>query len=183
MRILGVSKSFDGSLVLDGFSKTLPESGIVGISGPSGIGKTTLLRIIAGLEKPDSGSVEGAPSRMSVQFDDDRLFPWMNVMDNVTLVGCSESRARGLLESLGIGDKADAAIGSLSGGQRRRVALARALAYPAPVMILDEPTARLDAETADLVVRVIERECAGGLAIVASHDDAVLSRCNKVYSI
>jgi len=50
-------------------------------------------------------------------------------------------------------------------------------------MILDEPTARLDAETADLVVRVIERECAGGLAIVASHDDAVLSRCNKVYSI
>lgn len=183
MKINDISKAFDDAVALVGFSAVLPESGIIGISGPSGSGKSTLLRIIAGLEEPDSGSVEGVPERIAMQFEDDRLFPWMSVLDNVTLVGCSDSRARDLLDSLGIGDKADAAIGSLSGGQRRRVALARALAFASDLFILDEPTARLDADSAMVAMGVIERECAGKLAIIASHDDVALSRCEEVYSI
>ena len=181
MKITDISKSFDGTCVLDGLSISFPKSGFVGISGPSGSGKTTLLRIIAGLESPDSGSVEERPDCIAMQFEDDRLFPWMDVLGNVMLAGCDEARAQLLLDSLGLADKIHARIDSLSGGQRRRVALARALAFPAPLYIFDEPTARLDAKSTSLVLDVIWQKCAGKLVILASHDEELLGRCDEVY--
>lgn len=183
MRLANVSKSFGELRVLDAFSADFPEHGFIGVSGASGSGKTTLLRIMAGLESPDAGAVEDAPERVSVQFEDDRLFPWMNAQANVALVGCNDEQARKLLDEMNLGDKLNARISELSGGQRRRVALARALAFPAPLYLFDEPTARLDEDSAELVLDVIWQHCAESLVIIASHDRQALSRCDFVLEI
>ena len=183
MRLVGVEKSFEGARVLDGVSVDLPECGLVGVAGASGAGKTTLLRILAGLEQPDAGTVEGFPDRVSVQFEDDRLFPWMDVLANVMLAGCDDAVARGLLSDLGLAGREHARIAELSGGQRRRVALARALAFPASLVLLDEPTARLDEESATMVLDVVGGRCGDALVIAATHDKQVIDRCNMVLQV
>ena len=183
MKLAGLKKSFDGTCVLDGINADLPEHGLVGVAGVSGAGKSTLLRILAGLEQPDAGRVEGCPERVSVQFEDDRLFPWMDVLANVTLVGCDDAVAVELLESLGLAGKLHARVEELSGGQRRRAALARALAFPAQVALLDEPTARLDEESASLVLDVVQRRCYDMLVVAATHDKQVIDRCSIVLQI
>ena len=177
LRLDNVSKSFGDVRVLDGVTFAFPERGLVGVSGPSGAGKTTLLRIIAGLERPDSGRVVNAPNRVSVQFEDDRLFPWMDAAANVELVGCDRGAAAALLAELGLEGRAHARIAELSGGQRRRLALARALAFDAPVYLLDEPTARLDAGNAALVLDAVCRRADDALVIMATHDPQALERC------
>ena len=183
MRLVGVEKSFDGACVLDGVTAELPERGFVGVAGASGAGKTTLLRILAGLDQPDAGTVEGCPERVSVQFEDDRLFPWMDVLANVMLVGCDEAVAIDLLGSLGLAGKEHARVAELSGGQRRRVALARALAFPAQVVLLDEPTTRLDEESATMVLDVVQERCGDALVVAATHDKQVIDRCSMVVQV
>lgn len=183
MKLRGLEKSFGAVRVLEGFSAEFPERGFVGVAGASGSGKTTLLRILAGVEQPDAGVLEAVPDRVSMQFEDDRLFPWMDALANVTLVGCGAEQASALLGELGLDGQVHARIASLSGGQRRRVALARALAFPAPLYLLDEPTARLDAEGAEVVQRAIWRHCSDGLVVMASHDQWLLGRCDKVIAV
>lgn len=183
MRLAGISKSFGETRVLDRFDAAFPERGVVGVSGASGSGKTTLLRILAGLESPDDGRLEGVPPRRSVQFEDDRLFPWMDVHANVAIVGCEASRVSALLDELHLADKEHARVGDLSGGQRRRVSLARALAFDAGLYLLDEPTARLDAQSAEIVLQAIERHCGDALVVAASHDERLLERCDAVIAV
>lgn len=180
VRLDNVCKSFGDVEAVRGVSVELPRRGIVGMTGPSGAGKTTLLRIIAGLEEPDSGRVEGAGGRVSVQFEDDRLFPWLDALANVELVGCSADDARGLFAELGLEGRERARVAELSGGQRRRLALARALAYPAPLCLLDEPTARLDATSAELVLDAVRRRSADALFIIATHDLQAVELCDSV---
>jgi len=141
-----ISKHFDDKLILQDFSLTLPESGILCLMGPSGCGKTTLLRILLGLEQPDTGCVHGLQrGEAAVLFQEDRLLPWLTILDNLTKVtNCSRETAIQLLSTVELDAEANALPDELSGGMRRRVALARALAYPAKLLVFDEPFKGLD---------------------------------------
>jgi NitT/TauT family transport system ATP-binding protein len=140
----------------------VPSRAVAAIVGPNGSGKSTLLRLIAGLLRPDSGTItiDGRPvgdadQRVGLVFQEPRLLPWRRVVDNVAfplqLSGVNRDerreRARALLETVGVGPFGDAYPHQLSGGMRQRAAIARALARDPEVLLLDEPFSALDALT------------------------------------
>lgn len=140
-----VTFAYDNTVVCAGLSWTLPERGVVCLWGASGCGKTTLLRLLAGLEHPRAGTVTlpGA-GRVDMVFQEDRLLPWMSALDNVMLPGASREKAEMLLRQLGLEEVMHRFPAELSGGQQRRVAIARALAASGDLLVLDEPFNGLD---------------------------------------
>jgi polar amino acid transport system ATP-binding protein len=152
---------------------------IVALMGLSGSGKTTMLRVIAGLERRDAGEVSAAKVGMVFQFH--YLFEHLCAIDNVTLApievlriprGNARQRAQQLLEQLGVGHRAHALPRELSGGEAQRVAIARALAVDPPLLLLDEPTASLDpARRNDLGEALLELARSGRALVMTSHDD------------
>ena len=177
LELRNINKGFGEKQILSNFSLRIPEKQILAIVGPSGGGKTTLLRMLAGLETIDSGQIfyNGQPleldelqkrNLLGFVFQDFQLFPHLSVLDNLTLspvktMGMkqeeAEKKASGLLEQLGLGGHADAYPFSLSGGQKQRVALARA-------MMID-PELRLEVEKLILQNREL-----GMTQIVVTHD-------------
>lgn len=140
-------KRFGDKVVLEDVSLTVPDGAVVCLMAPSGRGKTTLLRCIAGLEMPDSGTVTGVPERLGFVFQEDRLCPQLDAVENVRLVtGRAMSRPdiEAHLRELGLADCLDQRAAKLSGGQRRRVSIARAVCYVPELLLLDEPFKGLD---------------------------------------
>jgi ABC-type polar amino acid transport system ATPase subunit len=152
---------------------------LVALMGLSGSGKTTMLRVIAGLEPSDGGDVSAAKAGMVFQFH--YLFEHLCAIDNVTLapievLGVSardaRQRAQQLLDQLGVGHRAQALPRELSGGEAQRVAIARALAVDPPLLLLDEPTASLDpARRNDLGEALLKLAESGRALVMTSHDD------------
>ena len=152
---------------------------LVALMGLSGSGKTTMLRVIAGLEPRDAGEVSAAKVGMVFQFH--YLFEHLCAIDNVTLaptqvLGVSmidaRRRALQLLDQLGVGHRAQALPRELSGGEAQRVAIARALAVDPPLLLLDEPTASLDpARRNDLGEALLQLAKSGRALVMTSHDD------------
>ncbi len=156
--------------------------------GPSGCGKSTLLALIAGLLLPSAGNVRladgqeaegGAPRRVSFVFQEPRLFPWRTALENVAIPieaiygkKASRDRAREFLQAVGLGGLERALPDELSGGQRQRASIARAFAYPAPLVLMDEPFQSLDLplriQLMDLTLDLLERE--RRIAVAATHD-------------
>jgi ABC-type nitrate/sulfonate/bicarbonate transport system ATPase subunit len=141
--------------VLRNFNLEIADGELVALVGPSGIGKTTLLHLAAGLEEPDTGAVvfdKREVPRLGMVFQQPRLLDWMPVQANVDLVAdaakVDRKRGRDALHSVGLADYVDAYPLSLSGGQRQRVALARAFAVAPDFLLLDEPFSALDELTA-----------------------------------
>jgi ABC-type nitrate/sulfonate/bicarbonate transport system ATPase subunit len=142
--------------ILQGFNFEIKPGELVALVGPSGIGKTTLLHIAAGLEQPDTGTVaigrSDKPARIGMVFQQPRLLDWRTVKSNIDLVakaaGQDLKRGAALLAAVGLADYAEAFPLALSGGQRQRVALARAFAIDPEVLLLDEPFSALDELTA-----------------------------------
>lgn len=161
--------AYGDTAVLQDVTWRLPNKGVVCLWGPSGCGKTTLLRLLAGLEQPQHGAIEGA-SRVSMVFQEDRLLPWLTALQNVTVIGVEESVARDLLLSLGLTDEELQSLPKqLSGGQQRRVALARALAIDSDYLLLDEPFNGLDEDTWQNVVPLIAAYAEHKPVILVTH--------------
>ena len=153
--IQNVSKSFDQHAVLSGFSAEIEFSGVTVLRGASGAGKTTLFRLLLGLETPDRGTILGIEQRKpAVVFQEDRLLPWSCALENVALVS-DESRARMALCQLGLGDSLNLLPRELSGGMKRRVAIARAMAYQCDILFLDEPFTGLDEANKRIAVEAL----------------------------
>ena len=164
-----VSFSYGKTTVLSDVTWYLPDSGIVCLWGASGCGKTTALRLLAGLEKPDSGTVSGV-QRVSMVFQEDRLLPWRTALENVMLCGVDVERAYDLLATLGlVVEDACEYPHHLSGGQQRRVALARALAAESDILLLDEPFNGLDEGTWQDVVPLIKAAAESRPVVLVTH--------------
>jgi ABC-type polar amino acid transport system ATPase subunit len=157
----------------------------VALMGASGSGKTTVLRAIAGLERPSAGSVATEGVGMVFQFH--YLFAHLTALENVWLAPvhvrrqsrrAAEDRARLLLEKLGIAHRADALPHELSGGEAQRVAIARALAVNPPVLLMDEPTASLDpGRREELAATLRDLSADGTTILIATHDAEFARRC------
>ena len=173
--------SFGDRPVLDRFSLPIPDAGVTALSGPSGCGKTTLLRILAGLQAPQSGVVEGiTPRQTALLFQDDRLLPWRTVEQHLTDVLPKDRRgaASALLELAELTGEELSRPAALSGGMGRRLALARCLALPARLYLLDEPFAGVDLPRA---LRILERlKALPAPVLLVSHEEAVLEHSDQV---
>ena len=174
LRVCNLCKSFGDNVVLKNLSFEIAPGEKVFLSAPSGKGKTTLLRILSGLEKADGGSVEGiSPRDISYCFQEPRLFPQLTALQNILCIlpdpKKEEERGLELLKALGLEDGANKLPKELSGGMKQRVALARALMSDRPVLLLDEPFAALDAELKDSVRRIVADLSRDKTLILVSH--------------
>ncbi|MBF0819620.1 amino acid ABC transporter ATP-binding protein [Streptococcus acidominimus] len=191
LELRNLSKRFANKQIFSNYDLLIPEGKIVAIVGQSGGGKTTLLRMLAGLETIDSGQLiyngEELPLEelrkrhlLGFVFQDFQLFPHLSVLENLILSpiktqdtsrAAAESKARQLLETLGLAGHADAYPHSLSGGQKQRVALARAMMIDPEMIGYDEPTSALDPELRKEVEKLIlENRRTGITQIVVTHD-------------
>lgn len=184
IEIKNLTKSFGEKRVIDGLSFSMPEHGFVAVTGKSGRGKTTLLRILAGLEKPSGGEIIFTPAnpKFSMVFQEDRLLEKESALENAAIAG-NAARARDILSALGLSDVMDKKVSLLSGGMARRVAIARALAAEADIYIFDEPIKGLDKETARLALDVIKKETAGKLVLYVSHSEEEISDADVVIDL
>ena len=175
----------------------------VGVIGPSGSGKSSLMMVLAGLERPTAGRVHVAGQdmvaldednlakfrgrTMGIVFQDFHLIETMTALENVALpldfAGMPDGRAtaRAMLAEVGLSARTDHYPGQLSGGEQQRVALARALAPKPDLVLADEPTGNLDQETGAGIVDLIFRQCAahGSSLLLITHDLTLAARCGR----
>jgi len=172
MRVEVRHKKLGGAPVLDWIELAVGEGEIVALTGPSGIGKTTLLRIIAGLDSDFEGEVAD-PGRIAMVFQSPTLLPWRSAADNLRLTtGAERAAIDRLLEEVGLEGKAEFFPGQLSLGQQRRLALARALAANPATLLMDEPFISLDEETAARMRRLTMKVLEGRriATLIVTHD-------------
>ena len=175
LTLQNLRKAYDGHIVLNGLSHTFPQGTLTCVTGRSGCGKTTLLRLIAGLETPDAGRVLGVPEGgISMVFQEDRLSPQLDAADCLRCVlkrdAQREARIAGALASLDLAEASGQPVREYSGGMRRRVALARALLFPSPLVLLDEPFKGLDAATRRRAIDFCRPLLAGRTTLLVTHD-------------
>ncbi len=172
IRVEHLCKSFDGKPVLRDFSAVFPAGKVSALMAPSGFGKTTLLRILMGLELPDSGKITGLlGKKQSAVFQEDRLCRNLDAAANIRLVcpGLRREEALRAMESVGLAGCAGQPVRELSGGMCRRVAILRALLAESDVLFLDEPFKGLDAETKQTVMQDTKTRCAGKTVLLVTH--------------
>ena len=158
MNIRDLTFSYGDKTVFRELNLSLPDAGVTALVGPSGCGKTTLLRLIAGLERPQSGAIDApAPEQIAFLFQEDRLIPRLAARKQIALVRPKGRAPAEWLEAVGLGDEENARPESLSGGMRRRLALARCLAYgeDKALLLLDEPFTGVDAERIQSLIALI----------------------------
>ncbi len=183
VRITNISKAYGDKQVLNRISKEFPSGETTVIMGASGCGKTTLLRILLGLEMPDNGEVTGMPEKAAVLFQEDRLCEDASAYENIALVlerkrtrvQKDAQRRKIEQEAAQVGITAEDLrqnIMELSGGMRRRIALLRALLYEADCVVLDEPFKGLDAATKQIVMQYVKEKVTSRTTFLVTHEQA-----------
>ena len=172
-----VSLSLGGKQLLESLDLSLKNGEVKVIMGPSGCGKTSLLRLAAGLLKPTAGKILRGSDRISIQFQEPRLLPWLTAAENVNLVLSDKKetlpKALEYLGAVGLTDAAHQYPDVLSGGMAQRVALARALAYGGDLFLLDEPFRGLDQALRDQMISLVRTHTAGKALLLVTHDKEV----------
>ncbi|WP_090183723.1 MULTISPECIES: ABC transporter ATP-binding protein [unclassified Duganella] len=200
-----LSKSYNGRPVLDRLSWAFQAGEFVSIMGDSGVGKSTLLNLIAGLDTPDANGgspiiVDGIPmsgldddaatrlrrARMGFIFQAFHVLPHLTLLQNVALPlllnGLPTQRAAEMLEAVGLGCREHDFPHQISGGQMQRVAIARALVHRPALVLADEPTGNLDPDTADAILTLLQREikATGACAIMVTHSQHAAKKTDKI---
>jgi putative ABC transport system ATP-binding protein len=201
LELRNLSKSYNGRSILAGLSHHFEAGQFVAIMGESGVGKSTLLNLIAGLDHADSGDVivDGTSltgldddaatllrrSRMGFVFQAFHVLPHLTLAQNVALPlllnGQGQERAAAMLAAVGLGGRDGDFPRQLSGGEMQRVAIARALVHRPALVLADEPTGNLDPETAEAVLALFRREikATGAAAIMVTHSHAAAAKADK----
>lgn len=178
LKLDSLSKRFGKKNLFEGLSLSFSETGIFAVVGESGIGKTTLLRMIAGLDNDYLGVISGGGiGRVSVAFQEYRLFKQLSALDNLIYAisdiknEAVSEKCKKMLLSLGFNENDLYLLpDELSGGMKQRVSLARAFLFDAPILLLDEPTKELDPSNADTVRKIIKEQSLTRLVILVSHN-------------
>lgn len=174
LKVVNISKSYGDLKVLDGVSFEVKDGEILCIVGESGCGKTTLLKIIAGIEKADDGNISLKNGRIGFVFQDVRLLPWKTVLGNVEFVlesvGMDKSRAVKVVKLVGLEGFEDYYPKQLSGGMQQRVGIARAIAIDPDILLMDEPFANLDALTKERMQSELLKIIQDKTVIFVTHD-------------
>lgn len=207
IEVKNLTKSFGDLQVLQGITETIAEREVVCVIGPSGSGKSTFLRCLNLLEEPTGGEVfldgqkvnspevniDEIRTKLGMVFQSFNLFPHMTVMDNIMLAPvqvkkmtreAAEKKAKELLKTVGLEDKADSYPSSLSGGQQQRVAIARALVTRPSLFLADEPTGNLDSRTGEEIMRLFhELHDQGNTIVLITHDENVALQAERRIAI
>ena len=209
LAVRGLRKTYEAEnapvRALRGVDLSVDEGEFVAVMGPSGCGKSTLLSLAAGLDVADEGTIDVAGERVTGRTEDElarlrrahigivfqffNLLEGMTVLENVALPAVvagrrrrfAESRARDLLDLLGIADKASSTPALLSGGQKQRLAIARALANEPTLVLADEPTGALDTEGGQEIIELLSRLHTGGQTIVmVTHNAEIAGHAQRI---
>jgi NitT/TauT family transport system ATP-binding protein len=185
IRITDLTKRFGNAVLFDRLNLDIPLDKPAVIAGRSGCGKTTLLRILAGLDRDYEGSIEGIPERISFMFQEDRLLPWQSVRGNIEFVlkdvmdkaGMDEAVSR-MIEAVQLSGHEEKRPAELSGGMKRRVALARTFCYPAELLLLDEPFKGFDEQLNDEMIALFEKLYVqtGKKVVLVTHDLSITDK-------
>ncbi len=192
IRIESLTKKFADSMLFDGINLEIKSGGITAFIGGSGCGKTTLLRLISGLDKDYAGRITGVPERISFLFQEDRLLPWCNVKENIAFALKDvmskeqlEAAVSDIIKAVQLNGHENKRPSELSGGMQRRVAMARAFSYPAKLLLMDEPfkgfDLKLNLELISLFLKLYEGS--GKTVIIVAHETDLLERlpnCNVI---
>lgn len=157
-------------LIFSDFSMKIPPLSRWCLKGENGKGKTTLFRLILGLEKPQKGKIIHDEKGFSVVFQEDRLIPSLSIKENVALFS-DDDRAEEILADLNLADHLRDKPADLSGGMKRRVAIARALAHPSTALLLDEALTGLDEKTFQKTIQVIDEYSKDRILLMITHND------------
>jgi putative ABC transport system ATP-binding protein len=206
LKVRHLARRFGDTLVLDGLDLDLAPGECVALVGRSGAGKSTLLHLVAGIDRADGGEIRFDDTRLDaldeaarthfrrrhlgLVFQSWNLVPSLSALDNLCLpleligIGGTDAkrRAQALLDQLGLGELAKRFPDELSGGQQQRVAVARALAHGPSVLLADEPTGSLDAESAGAVMRLLIGACreAGASLLLVTHAAEVMGQADRL---
>lgn len=190
LKIHDLSKRFGNQVVLEHLSMELEGGRIYGLMAPSGKGKTTFFRILMGLEQADCGTMtleetdfDFSKMRISAVFQEDRLCEAFSAVENVLLTAdfaMNRELVQKELEELLPKEALNRPVYTLSGGQKRRVAICRALCAPFDLLILDEPFTGLDAESKSKVIQYLKKKSAGKLTLLSTHQEEDLSSLHGI---